>query len=215
LKSSAFILPFFALHFTAQAAPVINEIHYNNDLNTVLNEFVELYNPDATDVDLSGWQLTGAIEYTFPAGSILPANGYVVVGEDPGTINSEFGVSAFGPYSGRLNSEGERLDLVDATLSLVDEVDYGIGFPWPTLAVGEGSSMELINSSLDNDLGSSWRSSSESSDAPPQVLVEPESIWRFRRGLDEASSPIHAWTENSFVEDETWGDGQAPSAVCF
>lgn len=210
MKSSAFILPFFALHFAAQAAPVINEIHYNNDLNTVLNEFVELYNPDVTDVDLSGWQLTGAIEYTFPAGSILPANGYVVVGEDPGTINSEFGVSAFGPYSGRLNSEGERLDLVDATLSLVDEVDYGIGFPWPTLAVGEGSSMELINSSLDNDLGSSWRSSSESSDAPPQVLVEPESIWRFRRGLDEASSPIHAWTENSFVEDETWGDGQAP-----
>ena len=117
-----------------QAEVVLNEIHYNNDLNTVCNEFVELHNPEASDVDLSGWQLTGAVEFIFPSGSILPASGYVVVGEDPVALNSEFGITAVGPYAGRLNSEGESLELVDASGALVDVVDYGVGFPWPTLA---------------------------------------------------------------------------------
>ena len=41
-------LPIFgALLLPLQAAPVINEIHYNNDDNTVLNEFVEIHNPDS------------------------------------------------------------------------------------------------------------------------------------------------------------------------
>ena len=198
------------LSFPASAAPVINEIHYNNDLNTICNEFVELHNPDSVEVDLSGWQLTGAIEFTFPAGTVLPASGYLVIAEDPATMDSEFGVTALGPYSGRLNSEGESLELLDVSRAEVDVVDYGVGFPWPSLAVGEGSSMELINPTLDNDLGSSWRSSGAGSESEVVVLVEPGSDWRYRKGLSEASDPIHAWTENGFIEDATWLDGQAP-----
>ena len=157
------LLVFFTFCAAASAAPVINEIHYNNDLNTVCNEFVELHNPDASEINLSGWQLTGAVEFTFPAGTTMPPSSYLVVGEDPATLLSEFDVAALGPYSGRLNSEGESLELVDANLVEVDVVDYGIGFPWPSLAAGEGSSMELMNPSLDNNLGSSWRSSGNGS----------------------------------------------------
>ena len=210
MKIPFIIQTFLASYAITQAAPVINEIHYNNDLNTVCNEFVELYNPDASDVDLGGWKLTGAIEFTFPAGAVLPASGYVVVGEDPATLSGEFGVVALGPYSGRLNSEGESLELVDAGDLTVDVVDYGVGFPWPTLAAGDGSSMELMNANLDNDLGSSWRSSSANAEDPPQVLVPIDSDWRYRKGLDEASDPIHGWTANGFLEDATWLDGQAP-----
>ena len=41
----------------------------------------------------------------------------------------------------------------------IDRVNFDIDFPWPIAADGVGSSMELINPSLDNNLGSSWRSS--------------------------------------------------------
>ena len=201
---------FLALCPIATALPVINEIHYNNDLNTVCNEFVELHNPDGSAVDLSGWQLAGAVEFTFPAGSILPASGYVVVGEDPATLSSEFGITALGPYAGRLNSEGESLELIDSSGSEIDVVDYGVGFPWPSLATGEGSSMELIHPTLDNDLGSSWRSSGVTAGGTSQVLIAPGSDWSYRRGLDEASDPIHAWTANGFVEDATWLQGAGP-----
>lgn len=189
---------------------MINEIHYNNNFNAVCNEFVELHNPDGVPVDLSGWKLTGAIEYTFPAGSALPASGYLVVAEDPETILSEFRVTALGPYSGSLNSEGESLELVDSNGAEIDVVDYGVGFPWPSLAAGEGSSMELIYPDLDNDLGSSWRSSGISSGGVARALIAPGSDWHYRKGLDEASDPIHAWTSKGFVEDETWLTAAAP-----
>ena len=153
------------------AVPVINEIHYNNDRNEIRNEFVELYNPADVDVDLGGWELDGAIRYTFPSGVVLPGGGFVVVAEDPAVITSEFGVTALGPYSGGLNSDGELLELVNASGGEVDRVDYRAGFPWPSWASGEGSSMELINASLDNDLGSSWRSSMSSSDGPSEAFI--------------------------------------------
>jgi hypothetical protein len=199
-----------ALLMPLQAAPVINEIHYNNDDNTVRNEFVELHNPDSIEVDLSGWQLDGAVRFLFPADVKIPPGGYLVIAEDPATISSEFGINAIGPYEGGLNSEGELLELVDSTGTEVDRVDYGVGFPWPSRSKGEGSSMELINPALDNDLGSSWRSSGIGFNGAKEVFLPQGSLWQYRKGLSEASSPIHAWTAPDFVEDATWLSGMTP-----
>ena len=58
------------------ASPIINEIHYNNDLNYVATEFIELYNPGPTPVDLAGWKLTGGIDFTFPENYRLEAVSY-------------------------------------------------------------------------------------------------------------------------------------------
>ena len=149
------------------AAPVINEIHYNNDENIVANEFVELFNPDQDDIELSGWRLTGGIEYTFPSPTTLAGGAYLVVAEDPATILAQFGANALGPYVGGLSGEGEEIDLVDAGGTRIDRVDYGVAFPWPTAADGGGSSMELINPALDNNLGGSWRAATGNI-APPQ-----------------------------------------------
>ena len=62
-----------------------------------------------------------------------------------------------GPYEGKLSNEGERLELHDDSGALRDEVGYQAAFPWPLGSAGEGKSMSLINPSLDNDLGGSWR----------------------------------------------------------
>jgi len=193
-----------------QAAPVINELHYNNDDNTVLNEFIEIHNPDPAALDLSGWELNGAVRFTFPAGTTLRAGGYLVIGEDPATLASEFNIQALGPYQGGLNSEGELLQLLDALGVAQDRVDYGVGFPWPSRAKGEGSSMELINPALDNDLGSSWRSSSVGFNGIKETFIEAGSTWHYRKGTSEASAPIHAWTDLSFSEDASWLSGLAP-----
>ena len=86
---------------------VINEIHFNPPDNTVRQEFVELYNPAGSDADLTGWRLSGAVSYSFPAGSVIPADGYLVIAEDPVTLGTTLGASALGPYGGQLDSEGE------------------------------------------------------------------------------------------------------------
>ncbi|MFT7172898.1 MAG: hypothetical protein ACI9NQ_001115 [Paracoccaceae bacterium] len=193
-----------------QAAPVINEIHYNNDDNTISNEFVEIYNPDPITVDLSGWELGGAVSFTIPAGTTIASGEFLVVAEDPTTITREFGISAIGPYEGGLNSRGELLQLLNAAGAEIDHVDYGIGFPWPSRARGEGSSMELINPSLDNDLGSSWRSSGIGFNGNQESFIPQGSVWNYRKGSSEASTPIHAWTAPNFIEDGTWTPGTAP-----
>lgn len=187
----------------AAADVVINEIHYQpeDELGT---EFIEIYNAGATPVNLAGWQLSEAITFTFPPQD-LAAGAYLVVAADPVALLAEHSVAGLGPWEGKLSNDGERIRLLDALGSEVDRVNYGTSFPWPTAAGGEGQSMELINPSLDNDLGGSWRSAVPPDAVPKQFLLPASGTgWRWRLGTSEASSPVGAWRETGFVEDETW-----------
>ena len=151
---------------------IINEIHYNPDLAQELVEFVELHNISDIAVDISGWQFTNGITYTFPAGTTIAAGGYLVVAEDPTpayvdvTITGKYGTSLSlvkGPFTGNLSNEGETITLSDALGNTVDKVEYQLGFPWPTVGdaittLGTGASIQLVNPAFDNDLGGNWRS---------------------------------------------------------
>jgi len=87
---------------------IINELHVNPDIKTELVEFVELHNPGTAEVDLAGWQFTQGIFYTFPAGAVLPAGGFVIVAQNPDRIRAKWGMGrfplssglVFGPYGG-------------------------------------------------------------------------------------------------------------------
>ena len=49
---------------------MINEVHTDPDVATELVEFIELYNRGTSPVDLSGWTLRDAVDFTFPAGAV-------------------------------------------------------------------------------------------------------------------------------------------------
>lgn len=189
---------------------VINEIHYNSRPNDARDEFVELFNSGSESVDVGGWFFNDGIDFVFPQGTTIPAGGYLVVAQDPAALQASYGVNALGPFGGNLSGDGERIEIRRADGVLADEVDYQNHFPWPTAAGGAGPSMELIDPSLDNDLGGSWRSS--------KVVVLPELTyfaagsggWRWRPGSSEASSPLNAWTGTDFVEDGTWSTRSLP-----
>lgn len=148
-----------AFHFASMgmAEVVINEIHYDPGENTLKTEFVELWNPGPGEVNLSGWSLANAVSFTFPNGTQIAAGGFLVIAQDPVALFAGYGVIALGPNAGKLANEGERLELRDAFGAIRDEVGYQPKFPWPIGSAGEGKSMSLINPSLDNDLGGSWR----------------------------------------------------------
>ncbi len=157
----------------AEQAVVINEIHCNPDIATELVEFVELYNRGTTSVNLSGWFFDKGITYVFPAGTTLAAHGYLIVAQNPAALRTKWASGAaavpanliYGPFTGRLSGDGETLQLCDAAGQVADEVDYQVGFPWPTVGdpvpasqPGAGPSLQLVNPDLDNELGGSWRS---------------------------------------------------------
>ena len=81
----------------AFAAPVINEIMYRPGStypeNTAL-EFIEIHNPDATAVDLSGWAITTGADYTIPSGTTLAADGYLVIAANPTTLKAASATAA-------------------------------------------------------------------------------------------------------------------------
>ena len=146
-----------ASHLYAQDI-VINELHYDPDIKVEQVEFVEIYNAGTSQVDLAGWYFSDGISYAFTNTTLLNADATLVVGQDPTAINTKFGVSAHGPFAGKLNNDGERVALKNASGVTVDRVDYQLGFPWPTVGDPPGHSMQLLNPAADNDLGGNWRS---------------------------------------------------------
>lgn len=144
-------------------AIVINEIMADPPSNQRNGEFIELYNRSASDVNIGGWALDDAVNFTFPAGTSIPAGGYLVVAADAAWLNASYtGVNALGNWTGKLANSGDRIRLEDANGNLVNQVDYRIGGEWPDLAGGNGSSLELVNPNADNSVGSAWKDSDES-----------------------------------------------------
>jgi hypothetical protein len=119
--------------FTNEAAVAvrINEVLANNtsyfETDGVFPDWVELFNPTAADIDLSDMSLTDQLatprRWVFPAGSLLPANGYRVIRFDsslpPAADNTGFGLSA----------GGDAVYLFDALSrggALMDSVTFGL-----------------------------------------------------------------------------------------
>lgn len=145
-------------------------------------EFVEIYNPTGSAISLTatlplggvrGWALDGAVSYEFAAGTPALAAGakILVVGFDPtdsalldafeaayGTGDLTAGADIFGPWSGALSNEAERLTLeqpqdsddplepLEVSWIIADECMYTDSWPWPGEADGTGMSMHRLSS---------------------------------------------------------------------
>lgn len=176
-----------------RAAPVINEIHFRPGSgypeNTAL-EFIEVYNPDPGPVDMSGWQLTAGADFTFPAGSVIPVDGYIVVAANPAALLAAkpglTGIAGQWAAGARLSNNGERIRLArpDAEapgeLITVDDVRYSDegdwaqrtretrygGWAWTSGASSGGRTLELRNPWLPNDNGQNWAVSAAAGGTP-------------------------------------------------
>ncbi len=135
---------------------VITELMYNPGVLNTGGEYIELYNRSGSTIQLSGWQLAGGIEYTFPAGTTLNAGAYLAVAGDP-NVPGFYGISNWvGPYTGKLDNAGELVVLKNSLGQIVDVVNYEAGDPWPTGADGSGPSLELIDINGDNNNPAKW-----------------------------------------------------------
>jgi hypothetical protein len=81
---------------------------------------VELINPNAFALDLSGWKLEGAVRHTFHPGTVIPKNRSLYVTPNVRSFRARAstpkggqGMFVQGNYKGQLNARGETLQLVD------------------------------------------------------------------------------------------------------
>lgn len=142
-----------------QAAPLVfTEIMYNSpEAGNDSLEFVEIYNPTLSTVDLSGYFFRQGFDFVFPDGSSIAPNGFSLVAVDSVAFED-----AFGPWAYQwstvdaLNNGGEDIVLAAPSGSVADSVEFGDSSPWPLEGDGQGPSIILCNIALDNNDGSNW-----------------------------------------------------------
>ncbi|MFC1757565.1 lamin tail domain-containing protein [Planctomycetota bacterium] len=197
---------------------VFNEIMYNPaEVANESLEWIELYNQLAVDMDVSDWSLRGGVDFTFPAGTIVPGHGYVVVAADPDLLQAETGfANAAGPLEGRLDNNGETLKLFNNDNRVMNEVDYSDGGQWPVGPDGSGFTLAKYNQRTASHDAANWTTSLQESGTPGAAnFFEEGSI--NRTTLMGSGVPVTAmiptdgslgltWTEVGF-DDASWTTG--------
>ncbi len=141
---------------------VLNEIMYNpaDFLGTDGDfEYLEFTNISDQSMDIGGYRVGNAVDWTWPAGTIIGPDEIIILASNPDSIFSYFGKAAYGPWTGELDNNGETVLIYDNTDYNVDSVAYSGFSPWPTAANGDSSSLELINPRTDNANYQNWRAS--------------------------------------------------------
>jgi hypothetical protein len=140
---------------------VISRIHYNPLVSATYpisddQEFIEITNASSQTVTLTGIYFKElGFSYQFPANSTIAANQRIYLASNPAVFQSIYGSTAFGQFYRNLANSSEKLILADAFGNTIDEVTYDDAAPWPD-ADGNGAYLQLISTSLDNALASSW-----------------------------------------------------------
>ncbi len=189
------ILPLFLLstllHAQIDSVVVFNEIHYHTTGDGSSAEFIELYNQNSVDVDLSGWALEGDGDFVFPKGSLIEGRSHLVLAVDPAALGVP---DALGPLSGSLSDAGERLILRNHNGRIMDRVDYNDREPWPVGADGSGASLSKRDPMTNSESANNWDSSASlggTPGMPNDVLSEPSVTFSEVPGRDAES----LWTE--------------------
>ena len=102
------------------AAPHFGAIEFNPSSGNQEEEYVELINPNAFAIDLSGWKIEGGVRHTFRPGTVIPGNHNLYISPDVSSFRSRAtrptggqGLFVQGNYEGKLNARGETLQLVN------------------------------------------------------------------------------------------------------
>ncbi|MDP6547120.1 MAG: lamin tail domain-containing protein, partial [Phycisphaerae bacterium] len=175
-------------------------------------EFIELYNPTGSAVELAAWtdnphggaqylanwRLRGGVDMEFDEGTTIAAGGtMVVLSFDPNApVNAarvadfqthygiDTGVPLTGGYRGRLDDDGERIELQrpdsppllepDFVPHLTeDEVRYADIAPWPISPDGSGDSLHRVHFEIFGDYAGSWRHDGPSPGVAPVFSMPP------------------------------------------
>jgi len=199
---------------------VFNEIMYHPAQDEAQNEWIELHNQLIVDVDISDWEITGGIDYTFSDGSVIPAEGYLVIALSPDSLKAATGLSiVHGPFTGRLGNSGEQLRLRNNSRRIMDQVDYEDGSDWPVGPDGSGVSLSKINPDSASGPAENWTWSLPTGGTPGRINFITEDINPIENSListfdqwsynDKGQDLGIAWRQPGYQETGDWQQGPA------
>jgi hypothetical protein len=151
---------------------VISEIHYNPSPDQGQDsewEFIEIYNPLSTSINISGWHLTDAVECVLPIDTWIEPGRYIVFVSQLESYAGElpYSTQIFEWYnSEELDNSGESIRLLNSNGVEVDIITYSDTAGWPEEVDGGGASLEWRGLGYDNILSGSWTASNAFGGSP-------------------------------------------------
>lgn len=123
-------------------------------------EFIEIYNGEEIFVNLAGWRITGAVDFTFPEGFRLVAGQFAVIAADPQAVQSVYGIQGvLGPCQGQLSHGKGTLTLLNPAGAVRADLAYSAAPPWPAAAAGAGHSLVCLKPSYGEADPRAWGAS--------------------------------------------------------
>ncbi|MEM6342597.1 MAG: lamin tail domain-containing protein [Bacteroidota bacterium] len=206
---------------------IINEIAYRPNTSYDTKDWVELYNPNNTAIDLSGWELHDSQNYyKIPPGTIIVAGGYLVIAQEQFSFFTKYGaslpnnISVVGDLDFGLSGDGEWVALLTDDRCWVDGLKYNDSYPWPLEPDGQGPTLALIDPRFDNALAASWAPSdwggaSLGSPGAANNIPDPCTAYQaFSAGELPLINEI-AYNENPAFPTGNWLEIHNPSSLAF
>ncbi|HLP72589.1 MAG TPA: lamin tail domain-containing protein [Bacteroidales bacterium] len=150
----------------------VTEINYHplDEINVENKEFefIEIKNTGASAVDMGGVQVSGAIEYVFPAGTHLGPGALFVLASNTREFFNRYEFLPFGEFTGHLDNNSETVFINAPSGDTLCIVPYEDSNGWPAAPDGEGKTLvpNEINPASDQTLPESWRESWKKGGSP-------------------------------------------------
>ncbi len=147
---------------------VITEIMYHPPWRADVRnlEFIELYNSQEWQEDISGYRISGEVDYTFPTNTIIGPKSFMVLAASPGDMQAVYGITNARAYAKALNNAGGAIRLRNRQDAILLEANYNGDLPYPVQADGAGHSLVLARPSWGERHPQAWSASERIGGSP-------------------------------------------------
>ncbi len=140
----------YAINTASARSVIINEVAWAGTTSSLTDdEWIELYNPRSTSINITGWTLRAADGTpNITLNGTIPSGGYFLLERDNDNTVSD--ILADQVYTGDLSNSGEALTLRDGANNVIDTAN-GNGGGWPRGSSSTYGTMERSGTSAEND----------------------------------------------------------------
>ena len=131
-------------------AVLINEVAWSGTAADASDEWIELFNPGPSAIDLRGWQLTDEGDVHVALSGVLPPYGFVLLERTSDSTIADLAADLI--YTGGLDNAGEALWLLDSSGTVIDSANSN-GGAWPG---GNGSNHASMERRGGDDHSGNW-----------------------------------------------------------
>ena len=162
-------------------------------------EFIELMNTDAVPLELSGYRLSGSIDFVFPDEFFIDAGRVLVIAKALDDYTSVYGEDhVLGGFEGSLPNGTGELRLHDRQGAVLLETRYESDWPWPVAPDGSGHSLVLTRPSYGERNSEAWSASAWVGGSPgaiEPVRTGTENALRINEFLANSEPPVVDYVE--------------------